>query len=138
MHAMNSSGTSQIHSRQVTANTTVETAVVEAPSLTALVNALKQPVCWAPLLAIVLVLIGVRVPDQVLDAVLEHEAAQVVAEHEHDDDADESEDRQCGVLGELLTGRLDDGDEQCGRQCDAPRRSASSASQCLILSMATP
>ncbi len=27
-------GTSQIHSRQVTANTTVETAVVEAPSLT--------------------------------------------------------------------------------------------------------
>lgn len=28
------SGTSQIHSRQVTANTTVETAVVEAPSLT--------------------------------------------------------------------------------------------------------
>lgn len=27
-------GTSQIHSRQVAANTTVETAVVEAPSLT--------------------------------------------------------------------------------------------------------
>lgn len=34
-------------------------------NLAALVNALKQPVCWAPLLAIVLVLIGVRVPDQV-------------------------------------------------------------------------
>lgn len=28
------SGTSQIHSRQVTANATVETAVVDAPSLT--------------------------------------------------------------------------------------------------------
>ena len=31
-------------------------------NLEALINALKQPVCWAPLLAIVLVLIGVRVP----------------------------------------------------------------------------
>lgn len=31
-------------------------------NLKALINALKQPVCWAPLLAIVLVLIGVRVP----------------------------------------------------------------------------
>ena len=31
-------------------------------NLAALVNALKQPVCWAPLLAIVLVLIGVRTP----------------------------------------------------------------------------
>ncbi|KFI66161.1 AEC family transporter [Bifidobacterium cuniculi] len=32
-------------------------------NLAAIINALKQPVCWAPLLAIVLVLIGVRVPD---------------------------------------------------------------------------
>ena len=31
-------------------------------NLEALINALKQPVCWAPLLAIALVLIGVRVP----------------------------------------------------------------------------
>ena len=31
-------------------------------NLEALINALKQPVCWAPLLAIVLVFIGVRVP----------------------------------------------------------------------------
>lgn len=35
------------------------------PNVAALVNALKQPVCWAPLLAIVLVLIGVRIPDGV-------------------------------------------------------------------------
>lgn len=34
-------------------------------NLAAFVNAMKQPVCWAPLLAIVLVLIGVRVPLEV-------------------------------------------------------------------------
>jgi predicted permease len=34
-------------------------------NLQALLNALKQPVCWAPLLAIILVLLGVHVPDQV-------------------------------------------------------------------------
>ncbi|MEE1295976.1 MAG: AEC family transporter [Bifidobacterium sp.] len=32
-------------------------------NLQALVNALEQPVCWAPLLAIVLVLVGIRIPD---------------------------------------------------------------------------
>ena len=34
-------------------------------NLRALLDALKQPVCWAPLLAIALVLLGVRVPVQV-------------------------------------------------------------------------
>lgn len=34
-------------------------------NLQALLNALKQPVCWAPLLAIILVLLGVHVPNQV-------------------------------------------------------------------------
>lgn len=34
-------------------------------NLEALINAIRQPVCWAPLLAVALVLIGVRVPDQV-------------------------------------------------------------------------
>lgn len=34
-------------------------------NLQALLNALKQPVCWAPLLVIILVLLGVHVPDQV-------------------------------------------------------------------------
>ena len=29
----------------------------------ALVSALKQPVCWAPILAVVFVLVGIRVPD---------------------------------------------------------------------------
>lgn len=32
-------------------------------NLEALINALKQPVCWAPLLAIVIVLVGIRIPD---------------------------------------------------------------------------
>ncbi len=32
------------------------------PNVAAIVNALKQPVCWAPLLAVALVIIGVRFP----------------------------------------------------------------------------
>lgn len=32
-------------------------------NLEALINALKQPVCWAPLLAIIIVLVGIRIPD---------------------------------------------------------------------------
>lgn len=38
---------------------------IKNPNVAALVNALEQPVCWAPILAIVLVLLGVRIPDQV-------------------------------------------------------------------------
>ena len=37
---------------------------IKNPNIAALVNALEQPVCWAPLLAIILVLIGIRIPDQ--------------------------------------------------------------------------
>ena len=33
------------------------------PNVAAILNALKQPVCWAPLLAVVFVLIGIRIPD---------------------------------------------------------------------------
>ncbi|WP_251212872.1 AEC family transporter [Adlercreutzia murintestinalis] len=33
------------------------------PNVAAILNALKQPVCWAPLLAVAFVLIGIRVPD---------------------------------------------------------------------------
>lgn len=38
---------------------------IKNKNLAAFVNAMKQPVCWAPVLAIVLVLIGVRVPAEV-------------------------------------------------------------------------
>lgn len=34
------------------------------PNVAAIVNALKQPVCWAPLLAVALVVIGVRFPSE--------------------------------------------------------------------------
>lgn len=34
------------------------------PNVAAIVNALKQPVCWAPLLAVVFVLIGIRWPSE--------------------------------------------------------------------------
>lgn len=34
------------------------------PNVAAIVNALKQPVCWAPLLAVALVIIGVRFPSE--------------------------------------------------------------------------
>lgn len=35
------------------------------PNVEAILNAIKQPVCWAPLLAVVFVLIGIPVPEQV-------------------------------------------------------------------------
>lgn len=38
---------------------------IKNKNLAAFINAMKQPVCWAPVLAIVLVLIGVRVPAEV-------------------------------------------------------------------------
>lgn len=38
---------------------------IKSRNLAAFVNAMKQPVCWAPVLAIVLVLIGVRIPSEV-------------------------------------------------------------------------
>ncbi|MCI9129605.1 MAG: permease [Eggerthellaceae bacterium] len=38
---------------------------IKNKNLAAFVNAMKQPVCWAPVLAIVLVLIGVRIPSEV-------------------------------------------------------------------------
>lgn len=38
---------------------------IKNQNLAAFVNAMKQPVCWAPVLAIVLVLLGVRVPTEV-------------------------------------------------------------------------
>ncbi|NEG69284.1 AEC family transporter [Bifidobacterium choloepi] len=38
---------------------------IKNPNVAALVNALEQPVCWAPILAIIVVLIGIRIPDQV-------------------------------------------------------------------------
>lgn len=38
---------------------------IKNKNLAAFVNAMKQPVCWAPVLAIVLVLIGVHVPPEV-------------------------------------------------------------------------
>ncbi|MDJ1122254.1 AEC family transporter [Olsenella sp. YH-ols2217] len=37
---------------------------IKNPNLAAVVNALEQPVCWAPILAVVFVLIGIRVPEQ--------------------------------------------------------------------------
>lgn len=38
---------------------------IKNPNVAAFVNAMKQPVCWAPVLAIILVLIGVRIPSEV-------------------------------------------------------------------------
>lgn len=38
---------------------------IKNKNLAAFVNAMKQPVCWAPVLAIILVLIGIRVPTEV-------------------------------------------------------------------------
>ncbi|EFA23530.1 AEC family transporter [Bifidobacterium gallicum] len=38
---------------------------IKNKNVAALVNALEQPVCWAPILAIIIVLIGIRIPDQV-------------------------------------------------------------------------
>lgn len=37
---------------------------IKNPNLAAIVNALKQPVCWAPILAVVLVVIGIRFPSE--------------------------------------------------------------------------
>ncbi len=37
---------------------------IKNPNLAAIVNALKQPVCWAPILAVVLVIIGVQFPSE--------------------------------------------------------------------------
>lgn len=37
---------------------------IKNPNLAAIVNALKQPVCWAPILAVVLVIIGIRFPSE--------------------------------------------------------------------------
>ncbi|AEK30920.1 Hypothetical protein BALAC2494_01723 [Bifidobacterium animalis subsp. lactis CNCM I-2494] len=53
-----------------------------------------------------------------LDRMVEHQSAQVVAQHEHHDDADEAENCEHRILCEHLTGRLDDRDEQCGREGD--------------------
>lgn len=39
--------------------------LIKNRNLAAFVNAMKQPVCWAPVLAIVLVLIGIRVPSEI-------------------------------------------------------------------------
>lgn len=37
---------------------------IKNPNLAAIVNALKQPVCWAPILAVLLVIIGVQFPSE--------------------------------------------------------------------------
>ena len=41
----------------------LEKAAKTSKNSNALVSALKQPVCWAPILAVVFVLVGIRVPD---------------------------------------------------------------------------
>ncbi len=39
--------------------------LIKNKNLAAFVNAMKQPVCWAPVLAIVIVLLGIRIPTEV-------------------------------------------------------------------------
>lgn len=47
-----------------TSNKGTKKDIAHNPNVQAIINALKQPVCWAPLLAIFLVIIGVRVPTE--------------------------------------------------------------------------
>lgn len=47
-----------------TSNKGKKKSVIDNPNVRSIVNALKQPVCWAPLLAIFLVIIGVKFPSE--------------------------------------------------------------------------
>lgn len=55
IHAASPSGERKAHKKWEPKN----------PNVAAIVNAIKQPVCWAPVLAVVFVLIGIHVPEQI-------------------------------------------------------------------------